>query len=228
MNTTAAEDYLKTIFQICRSAEAANTSLIADRLGVQAGSVTGMLKRLAERGLIEHTPYYGATLTAEGERAAVRMIRRHRILELFLVEVLGYTWDRVHDEAERLEHAVSDELIDRMAVVLGEPETDPHGDPIPTPDGAFAEHPHTSLSELEAGLGAEVRRVSDADPDVLRYLADLELRPGSRVEVLEQAPFGGPVRVRVNGSKEQVLGRELASSIGVEADTNGGKVGTDA
>lgn len=131
MPSPAVEDYLKTIYHLSRDDAAASTSSIADRLGVSAGSVTGMLKRLAEQGLVEHERYYGTRLTTEGSEEAVRMIRRHRILELFLVEVLGYTWDRVHAEAERLEHAASDELIDRMAQVLGEPEWDPHGAPIP-------------------------------------------------------------------------------------------------
>ncbi|MGH7480750.1 MAG: metal-dependent transcriptional regulator [Longimicrobiales bacterium] len=216
MASTATQDYLKTIYQLCLDADAANTSSIAERLGVRAASVTGMLKRLADRGLIEHVPYYGATLTSEGRQEAVRMVRRHRVLELFLVEVLGYTWDRVHDEAETLEHAASDELIDRMARILGEPRTDPHGDPIPGGDAEFVEDAWGSLADLAAGRRAVVRRVSDEDPAVLRYLAGMDLRPGAGIEVLEHAPFDGPVRLRVNGAAEQVLGRGLARSIGVE------------
>ena len=135
MTSPAVEDYLKALYHLSREGEAVSTSALAERLGIAAGSVTGMLKRLAEQGLVEHTPYYGARLTQTGQDNAVRMIRRHRVLELFLVDVLGYTWDRVHDEAERLEHAVSEELIDRMAKVLGEPASYPHGAPIPTAGG---------------------------------------------------------------------------------------------
>src|SRR5688572_2931668 len=131
MPSMAVEDYLKTIYSLTRRDQAASTSAIAELLGVAAGSVTGMLKRLAEQELVEHVPYYGARLTESGEREAVRLIRRHRVLELFLVQVLRYTWDRVHEEAERLEHAATDEMIDRMATVLGEPVLDPHGAPIP-------------------------------------------------------------------------------------------------
>ena len=139
MNSSAVEDYLKTIYNLCSDEQAASTSAIAERLDVAAGSVTGMIKRLADQGLVEHVPYYGAHLTVEGEAQAVALIRKHRVLEMFLVQVLGYTWDRVHDEAERLEHAVTDELVDRMASVLGFPDVDPHGAPIPSSGKAFVE-----------------------------------------------------------------------------------------
>ncbi|MGH7475471.1 MAG: metal-dependent transcriptional regulator [Longimicrobiales bacterium] len=217
MSSPAVQDYLKVIYQVTRGeAEPANTSTIAERLHVQAGSVTGMLKRMAEQGFIEHVPYYGARLTRRGRREALRTIRRHRVIELFLVEVLGYTWDRVHDEADALEHAASDELIDRLALVLGEPATDPHGDPIPGRDATIEERQYTALSDLEVGRLAVLRRVSDEDPAALRYLANLKLRPGARVEVKEHSPFNGPVRVLVDGRDEQVLGRELSSSLQVE------------
>lgn len=215
MTSPAVQDYLKAIYKLSRGPEAASTSSIAERLQVAAGSVTGMLKRLSEQGLVEHVPYYGARLTDEGEREAIRMIRRHRVLELFLVEVLGYTWDRVHEEAERLEHAASDELIDRMAQVLGEPESDPHGAPIPGTAGSFEDTRYPPLSELEVGRRAVLRRVSDEDPAALRYLAGLGLTPGAELEVLERAPFGGPLRVRV-GEAEQIVGRELSRSLEVE------------
>jgi DtxR family Mn-dependent transcriptional regulator len=215
MSSSAVQDYLKTIYHLSRSEEAAGTSSIAERLNVAAASVTGMLKRLAERGLVEHVPYYGARLTAEGEDEAVRLIRRHRVLELFLVQVLGYTWDRVHEEAERLEHAVTDELIDRMAAVLGGPEIDPHGAPIPGAGEHFVERTYPPLSELAIGCPAVLRRVPDEDPEALRYLASLDLMPGARLEVLERAPFNGPVRLRVQG-QEQMIGAELSRTLQVE------------
>ena len=215
MTTPAVEDYLKAIYQLSDAGAAVSPSAIADRLGIAAGSVTGMLKRLAEAGLVEHTPYYGARLTAAGTGNAIRTIRRHRVLEKFLVDVLGYTWDRVHDEAERMEHVVNEEMIDRMAAVLGEPEADPHGAPIPAAGGAFAEQPLPTLGDLPAGSQATLRQVPDEDAAALRYLAELELLPGAILEVLDVAPFNGPMRVRINGS-EKVLGRELACKIKVE------------
>src|SRR5512145_1254601 len=147
MTSSNVEDYLKAIYNLIGEAEAASTSAIADQLGVAPGSVTGMLKRLADQGLVEHVPYYGARLTATGEEQAIGLIRRHRILELFLVQVLGYTWDRVHEEAERLEHAVSDELIDRMAQVLGFPSADPHGAPIPSAGKEFVDRRYPTLDK---------------------------------------------------------------------------------
>lgn len=215
MTTPAVEDYLKAIYQLSTAGAAVSTSAIAERLGVAAGSVTGMLKRLSEAGLVEHTRYYGARLTDAGTGNAVRTIRRHRILELFLVDVLGYTWDRVHEEAERLEHVVTDELIDRMAGVLGEPDADPHGAPIPAAEGEFYEQQFPTLADLGAGDGATLRRVPDEDSAALRYLAELQLRPGAELEVLDVAPFNGPLRVRINGI-EQFIGRDLARQIKVE------------
>ena len=215
MPSMAVEDYLKTIYALCTSNQPAATSAIAERLGIAAGSVTGMLKRLAEQGLVEHVPYYGARLTPNAERQAVRLIRRHRVLELFLVEVLGYTWDRVHEEAERLEHAVTDELIDRMARVLGEPVADPHGAPIPSNQGTFVEHQYPSMEEMAVGSRAVLRRVQDEDPEALRYLAALELVPGTEVELLERSPFNGPLKLQV-GAHERFVGPELARSLQVE------------
>ena len=216
MPSPAVEDYLKAIYKLSRESEAASTSSIANRLGVAAPSVTGMLKRLSEQGLVEHVPYYGARLTEDGEETAVRTIRRHRVLELFLVEVLGYTWDRVHEEAERLEHAVSDELIERMADVLGRPAADPHGDPIPAAAGPFEEESHPTLNQLPAGADAVLRRVTNDEPEVLRYLAAQGLIPGASLRVLERAPFRGPIRLQVE-SVERVVGHELAEALQVEA-----------
>ncbi|HSJ06816.1 MAG TPA: metal-dependent transcriptional regulator [Longimicrobiales bacterium] len=215
MTTPAVEDYLKAIYQLSEEGEAVSTSAIAERLGIAAGSVTGMLKRLAEAGLVEHTRYHGARLTDDGAANAVRTIRRHRVLELFLVDVLGYTWDRVHDEAERMEHVVSDELIDRMANVLGEPDADPHGAPIPAAEGEFVERRYPSLAELDAGDRATLRQVPDEDAAALRYLAELDLKPGADLEVVDVAPFNGPIRVLINGV-EQIVGQELARHVQVE------------
>lgn len=218
MPSPAVEDYLKAIYHLSRERGSAGTSAVADRLGVTAGSVTGMLKRLAEQGFIEHVPYYGARLTSAGEERALATIRRHRILELFLVEVLGYSWDEVHEEAERLEHTASSRLIERMSEVLGAPESDPHGAPIPSAEGMLQERRYPSLAEIETGKRAVLRRVSDEDPEALRYLAGMGLRPGTEVEVLERAPFEGPLRVRVGGmaGPEQMLGRRFAATLQVE------------
>ncbi|CAN5664771.1 metal-dependent transcriptional regulator [soil metagenome] len=215
MTTPAVEDYLKAIYQLSEAGAPVSTSAIADRLGIAAGSVTGMLKRLAEAGLVEHTRYHGARLTDNGVMTAVRTIRRHRILERFLVDVLGYTWDRVHDDAERLEHVVTDEMIDRMAGVLGEPDADPHGAPIPSALGEFNEQVYPSLADMERGERATLRQVPDEDAAALRYLAELQLTPGAALEVVDVAPFNGPMHVLINGA-EQVLGRELATKIKVE------------
>jgi len=215
MPTSAVEDYLKAIYQLSVEGERVSNSAIADRLGIAAASVTDMLKRLGEAGLVEHVPYRGVTLTAAGAETAVRMIRRHRVLEAFLVERLGYTWDEVHEEAERLEHAASDELIDRMARELGEPREDPHGHPIPARGCAFLEEPLPTLAELEEGRQAVLRRVTHEDPEALRYLAGLGLVPGARLTVQERAPFGGPLRLTVEG-EARLLGRELSRVLEIE------------
>ena len=215
MPTPAVEDYLKAIYQLSQGDSAVGTSAIAERLGVAPGSVTGMLKRLGRQGLVEHERYQGARLTDDGLREAIRTIRRHRILELFLVEVLGYTWDQVHEEAERLEHAASEDLVDRMAGVLGNPEADPHGHPIPSSAGTLRIRELPTLAELREGRRAVLRRVSDEDPEALRYLARLNLMPGVQVKVLERTPLRGPLRVLV-ADAEEMLGLELAARLRVE------------
>jgi DtxR family Mn-dependent transcriptional regulator len=215
MASSNVEDYLKTIYHLVGDTEAASTSAIADSLGVAAGSVTGMLKRLADQGLVEHVPYYGSRLTMRGEEQAVGLIRRHRILELFLVQVLGYTWDRVHEEAEKLEHAVTEELIDRMAQVLGFPAADPHGAPIPATGKAFVDQKYPTLDKLDVGCSAVLRRVRDEDPAALRYLAELEMKPGAEVTLTDRGPFNGPLYIRV-GDKEHIVSPELAQTVQVE------------
>ena len=208
-----AEDYLKTIYEIGGADGTANTNDIAAALALAPASVSGMVRRLAEQGLIAHERYRGVRLTLAGRRAALRTIRRHRVIEAYLTRVLGYSWDRVHDEAERLEHAASDELIDRMAAAMGEPATDPHGAPIPTREGELVEPKLTPLSTLSAGDRAVVERVDDRDPSRLRYLAELGLLPGSELEVTERAPFEGPITVALSRGGTRVIGNALAAGV---------------
>jgi DtxR family Mn-dependent transcriptional regulator len=210
--TRSVEDYLKAIYHLSRAGHPATTSDIAQHLELSAPSVSGMVKRLADQGLLEHVPYKGVELTAEGRRAALRMLRRHRIIETYLVGRLGYTWDSVHHEAERLEHAVSDALIDRMAAALGNPGFDPHGDPIPGPDGSMAEVIYTPLSDLPEGESAVVRQADTSDAERLRYLAEVGLVPGAEILVVARHPFSGPVTVRVGGV-EHVVGHALAGQV---------------
>src|SRR5215213_3496567 len=168
--TRSVEDYLKAIYQLSPEGRPASTSEIANLLALSAPSVTGMVKRLSEHGLLEHVPYRGVQLTEDGRRAALRMVRRHRLIEAYLVEFLGYSWDTVHEEAERLEHAVSDTMVQRMAAALGNPAFDPHGDPIPNADGSIHEDDLTPLLEIPTGETVEIRRVFRGEPERLRYL----------------------------------------------------------
>lgn len=211
------EDYLKAIYELEQTGAAAGTNELAARLRIAPASVSGMVRRLAEQQLIEHERYKGARLTVEGRRAALRTIRRHRIIETYLTSALGYPWDRVHDEAERLEHACSDELVDRMAAAIGEPLHDPHGAPIPTREGTVDERRLGSIADLQVGDAASVRRVSDKSGERLRYLAELGIVPGTVVTVTERAPFGGPITVRIGG-EQRVIGPALAAEILVEED----------
>lgn len=210
--TRSVEDYLKAIYQLSPEGRPAATSEIAHLLALSAPSVTGMVKRLSEHGLLEHIPYRGVQLTDEGRRAALRMVRRHRLLETYLVEFLGYTWDTVHPEAERLEHAVSDEIIERMATALGNPSVDPHGDPIPAADGSIQELASTPLSEIPVGEQVEIHRVHESQPERLRYMASLGLRPGVVVTVVDRQPFDDLVTIDVDGV-QHVIGRELSHAL---------------
>ena len=214
--TASAEDYLKAIYAIERAEEAASTSDLAQRLGLTPASVSGMVRRLAEQGLLSYEPYRGARLTPDGRRAALRMLRRHRIIECFLVKMLAYQWDGVHEEAERLEHAASDELIDRMAAVLGEPTNDPHGAPIPTREGLVDETPHATLADIETGTATRVARVLEHDAGMLRYLDELGIRPGAELVVISRAPFGGPITLQVGGVT-RTIGPGLAEQVLVMA-----------
>jgi DtxR family Mn-dependent transcriptional regulator len=223
--TAPVEDYLKAIYELERSGSAAGTNELAARLGIAPPSVSGMVRRLAEQGLITHERYKGVRLTDSGRRAALRTIRRHRVIETYLAQALGLPWDRVHDEAERLEHACSDDLVDRMAEAVGEPRHDPHGDPIPTREGHVEERKLATIADLRVGDVAAVRRVSDRSGERLRYLAELGIVPGANVEMVERAPFDGPLTLRVNDER-RVIGRSLAGEVLVDAAPGGGVPGS--
>lgn len=210
--TAPVEDYLKVIFELESAAGVAGTNEIAAELGFAPASVSGMVRRLAEQRLITHERYRGVKLTKSGRRAALRTIRRHRVIEAYLTRALGMPWDRVHDEAERLEHAASDELVDRMAAAIGEPTTDPHGAPIPTREGTLEEPPLRTLAEIRVGERVSVQRVGDRDPGQLRYLAELGITPGRQLEVVSRAPFDGPIELRV-GRDTRSIGPALARQI---------------
>lgn len=209
----SVEDYLKAIYHLSSQGGFAATSDIAGMLAVAPPSVSGMVRRLSDTGLIEHVPYRGVQLTNQGRRAALRMIRRHRVLELYLTERLGYDWDGVHDEAERLEHAVSDGLIDRMARALGEPRYDPHGAPIPTAAGEIEEAALVPVALADVGVRLELRQVDTEDPARLRFLAAQGLVPGKRLTLTGRQPFNGPVTVLLEQGGERVIGLELAQHL---------------
>ena len=216
--SSAIEDYAKAIYALERRAgEAVTTNALAERLGVTPGSASGMVKRLAELGLAEHEPYRGVQLTEDGRRVALEVIRHHRLLELYLVQSLGVPWDRVHEEAEVLEHVLSEELEELIAAKLGNPTHDPHGDPIPTRELTIEEEPTQSLQALEAGATGRFTRVSDSDPEMLRFLADRGISPGDALEVIDKQPFGGPLFIRF-GDNVHVLGGDLAKAMRVEVD----------
>jgi DtxR family Mn-dependent transcriptional regulator len=213
--SAAVEDYAKAIYSLTGwGRETASTNDLAERLGVTAGSVSAMIKRLDEEGLVERVPYRGVRLTAEGSRVALAVLRRHRLLELFLAEVLEMPWEDVHGEAEVLEHALSENLAELIAAKLGDPEFDPHGDPIPSREGAIDESETVSLDQLEPGECGVFVRVSDSDPAMLRYLSDQGIAVGDDLEMVERQPFEGPCTVRI-GTREHVLGLKLAQSMRV-------------
>jgi len=213
----SVEDYLKAIYSLSETGEPASTSSIAAILDIQPASVSGMIKRLAEWGFVEHAPYRGVKLTATGTREALRIIRRHRVLETYLSQRLGYSWDDVHEEAERLEHAASDELIDRMAAAMENPRHDPHGAPIPSSSGEVEVRNHPTLAEVDAGETARIRAVRDEDPERLRYMEARGLMPGVVLVLEARAPFSGPITIRVGGDEGtlQTIGFDLARRIWV-------------
>lgn len=210
--TAPVEDYLKAIYAIGKASGPAATNEIAQRLDLAPASVSGMVRRLADQGLLAYERYHGVKLTESGRRAALRTLRRHRVIEAYLAEALNYPWDRVHEEAERLEHAASDELVDRMAATIGEPEVDPHGAPIPTRDGSVDETVYKSLAELEVGNSGVVVRVSDEDPEMLRYLGELSITPGTRLTVKSRAPFDGPITLTI-ARQDLSIGPALAAKV---------------
>ncbi|MEA2458016.1 MAG: DtxR family transcriptional regulator, Mn-dependent transcriptional regulator [Thermoleophilaceae bacterium] len=216
LRSHAIEDYAKAIYVLeTRAREAVSTTALAERLSVTPGSASAMIKKLDEHGLVSHTPYRGVRLTAQGRRTALEVIRHHRLLELFLAEVLEMPWDRVHQEAEVLEHVLSSELEEIIAAKLGNPTRDPHGDPIPTPDFQIDEGETCSLADLHPGDCGVFVRVSDADPEMLRYLGARGVTPGASLEVVERQPFGGPLFVRF-GPDVHPLGGDLAHAMRVE------------
>jgi DtxR family Mn-dependent transcriptional regulator len=212
--TDAMQDYLKEIHKLRMEGARATTSAIAARQGVRPPSVTAMLKRLTAAGLAEHTPYRGVELTPSGERVALEVIRHHRLLEQYLTQALGLSLDAVHSEADRLEHALSEELEARIDQSLGFPTHDPHGDPIPDAHLRIKRARLRTLASLEPGDEATIRRIPDGDEELLRYLAKLALVPGKNVKLCRAEPFGGPITVRV-GKAQHAISRELAAGIGV-------------
>ncbi|NJM04979.1 metal-dependent transcriptional regulator [Candidatus Gracilibacteria bacterium] len=211
----AIEDYLKAIYILQQQDDVVSTTMLGEQVGARPGSVTGMIKKLDEMGLVQHTPYQGVQLTAAGKRVALEVIRHHRLIELFLVEFLGYTWDEVHEEAERLEHHISEKMEARIAARLGNPDFDPHGDPIPSLEGVLPTSDDHMLADLAVDVPARVVRVLDQDAERLRYLADLGMTPGVCVIVTASAPFDGPLTIRI-GATATPIDRRLARMIAVE------------
>lgn len=217
--SSSIQDYAKAIYAL-EGDGAVSTNALADRLGVTAASASGMVRRLGELGLVSHIPYRGVALSDAGRRVALEVIRHHRLLELYLAQSLDVPWDRVHDEAEVLEHHISEELEEAIAAKLGHPTHDPHGDPIPTRELEIEDRPTRALAALEPGERGRFVRISDQQPDMLRYLADLGVRPGDTCEVIDRQPFGGPLFVRF-GEHVHPLGGELALAMRVEESETG-------
>jgi DtxR family transcriptional regulator, Mn-dependent transcriptional regulator len=214
--SASVQDYAKAVYALeVRKGSAVSTNELAERLGVTPGSVSAMVRKLSEVGLVEHEPYRGVRLTSQGRRVALEVLRHHRLLELFLAEELGMPWDRVHAEAEVLEHVLSEELEELIAARLGDPTVDPHGDPIPTVELGVQERATHSLDELPPGAAGCFVRVSDSDPAMLRYLAEQGIALGDRLEVVDRQPFGGPVFVRF-GAREHPIGGALARAMRID------------
>jgi DtxR family Mn-dependent transcriptional regulator len=214
----AVQDYAKAVYALeARGGTAVSTNDLAERLGVTPGSASAMVRKLSEVGLVEHEPYHGVRLTQKGRRVALEVLRHHRLIELFLAEELGMPWDRVHAEAEVLEHAISEDLEQLIADRLGHPKLDPHGDPIPTEGFEIDERPTRSLDELSPGAVGRFVRVSDSEPEMLRYLAEQGIALGDHLRVTGRQPFGGPVFVST-GEREQPLGGDLARAMRIELE----------
>ncbi|SMO92704.1 metal-dependent transcriptional regulator [Gracilimonas mengyeensis] len=208
----SVEDYLKAIYVLQSEGKSATTTRIAKALSVSSASVTNMLKRLAKMNLLEYKSYQGATLTNAGKKIALEILRHHRLLELYLKEVMGYSWDEVHEEAENLEHHISEQFEERIAELLNHPTHDPHGDPIPTKDGVMPKMASLSISEADEDTPYIIGRVKDQDPELLRYLEKIGVLPGVKIKILEKTPFNGPVKVKLE-EEEQVIGHAVASEV---------------
>lgn len=214
MKNQTIEDYLKTIYDLESDSGKVTTNALAEKLNLTPASVTGMIKKLSEKKLVTHKRYQGVSLTNAGRKIALEVIRHHRLIELYLKEALGMSWDKVHEEAEKLEHVISEDIEDRIDEFLGYPKSDPHGSPIPTREGKIDKKVTTSLADLEGGHSAEIYEVSDHDPEFLRYLGDLGFYPRTRIKVLSVEPFGGPMNISV-GHETHPIGREAARYISV-------------
>ena len=211
----AVEDYAKAIYAL-EARGTVTTTALAERMGVTVASASGMVRKLCELGLVAHEPYKGVQLTQDGEHLALEVLRHHRLLELYLARDLGVPWDRVHDEAEVLEHVLSEELEDLIATKLGNPTRDPHGDPIPSRELVIEEAPSLALSALETGAQGTFVRISDTDPEMLRWLAERGIAPGASFEVVDKQPFGGPLFARFGAGAVEVIGGRLADAMRVE------------
>jgi DtxR family Mn-dependent transcriptional regulator len=212
----AIQDYLKAIYTLSETGEPATTNALAGRLGVAPASVTSMLQKLSGLNppLVTYQKHQGVRLTQAGRQAALKVIRYHRLMELYLVEALGFSWDEVHEEADRLEHVMSDHLVEHLAEALGNPIVDPHGDPIPSVDLELDPSPQTQLLRLRGGQGARVARIGDDDPQLLRYLTGIGLVPGADIQVVEYIPFDQTLRIHIGGNgQDMVIGPAIASKV---------------
>ncbi|TAH53839.1 MAG: metal-dependent transcriptional regulator [Chloroflexota bacterium] len=215
MTSASVQNYLKAIYQLQENSETVTTTALAQHLDISAASATNMIKKLARLKLVRHSPYHGVELTTAGEKMALEVLRHHRLIELFLAEALDVPWELVHAEAEKIEHVISEDLEDRIANFLGDPERDPHGDPIPTKAGTVERPEYQSLLDVGAGQSAVIQRVSDQNPEHLKHFSKLGLIPDATVDVLSREPFDGPLRVRVASGREHTLDETLARAIWV-------------
>ncbi len=210
----SVEDYLKAIYKLENEGEdGVSNSRLSEEMNVAGASVTNMVKRLSKMGLVNYESYYGSRLTDAGEKIALEIIRHHRLIELYLTEMMGYSWDEVHDEAEKLEHHISEQFEDRIAELLNDPQFDPHGDPIPGKDGKMPQIHLFSLMEIKENTPCVIRRVKNQDPDLLRYLEERNLIPGVKIEIIKREPFEGPVHISVEDENEVAIGANVASDI---------------
>lgn len=213
MDQQAVEDYLRTIYQLAQSQSPVSTSRIAAARQVKPSSVTQMMNRLYQQDFVHYRKHYGVTLTGSGQAKALEMLRRHRLVELYLVNELGFGWDEVHDEADRLEHVISEALEERLAIVLDRPQFDPHGQPIPSKDGVIVTLETEPLTAIATGAQATVARVADdSNRELLGYLADLGIKPGAQLSIVAVAPFDGPLTIKID-DEEKVIGHKAATTV---------------